>query len=95
MKAGILLFSYFQYASTSICRFEIIRRKIMEEKRNVFNSQYLFQTQNNKKKQTQLSNFYAIGTILYFLNFSDIFHMTSTGITSIIVCSTEWGKFEI
>jgi hypothetical protein len=74
--------------------FRNLKAKIMEGKRNMFNVQYLFQRQSSKK-EANISDFYAIGTLLHFLDGSDIFHMANRGIKSINVCSTEWVKFEI
>jgi len=51
--------------------------------------------ENIKNEQTHVSNFHAVRTLLHFLNFSDIFHLTNRGINIIIVCSIEWGKFFI
>jgi len=48
-----------------------------------------------KKKQIHIPDFYAKATLLHFLNSSYIFHMANSGITSINVCSIEWGKLEI
>ena len=68
------------------------KQKLWKEKETCLMSSTYFRDREIRKKQTLVSNFYAIGRLLHFLNFSDIFHMANRSITNIIVRSMEWGK---
>jgi len=75
---------YVSLLTSNIPQRVFVGLKNFQAKTVEMNVQCLFYRYSNKKMQIHVSDYYAISTLLYFLNFPYIFHMDNWGIKSLI-----------